>query len=66
MIYTVPRVIVLRWADTLCGEVGGGGLALEISSFLAPNGTPLLARAISRGPKTLDFQRQPPAPHLPI
>jgi hypothetical protein len=65
MIYTALRVIVLMRADTLCGEVGGGGLALESSSFLAPNGTRLSARAISRGPKTLDFQRQPPAPHLP-
>ncbi len=30
--------------------------------FLAQNGTRLSARAISRGPKTLDIQRQPPPP----
>jgi hypothetical protein len=36
MIYTTPRVIVLMQADTLCGEVEGGGLELEIESFWAP------------------------------
>jgi hypothetical protein len=36
MIYTAPCVIVLMRADTVCGEVGGGGLALEIESFWAP------------------------------
>jgi hypothetical protein len=24
MIYTAPCVMFLMWADTLCGEVGGG------------------------------------------
>ncbi len=36
MIYTAPCVIVLMRADTLCGEVGGGGLELEIESFWSP------------------------------
>jgi hypothetical protein len=36
MIYTALCVIVLMWADTLCGEVGGGGLELEIEGFWTP------------------------------
>ncbi len=36
MIYTAPCIIVLMRADTLGGEVGGGGLELEIESFWAP------------------------------
>jgi hypothetical protein len=38
MIYTAPCVRFLMRADTLRGEVGvgGGGLALEISSFVGP------------------------------
>jgi hypothetical protein len=39
-IYTAPCVRFLMRADTLCGEVGGGGgvggLALEISSLVGP------------------------------
>ncbi len=35
MIYTAPRVIVFMRAGPLLGELGGG-LALEISSFLGP------------------------------
>jgi hypothetical protein len=36
MMYTTPFVMFLRmWADTLCGQVGGGW-ALEMESFLGP------------------------------
>ncbi len=35
MIYTAPCVMVLMRADTFCEQVGGG-LALEIESFLGP------------------------------
>ncbi len=36
MIYTAPCVRFLMRADTLHGEVGGGGVALETSSFVGP------------------------------
>ncbi len=38
MIYTAPCVRFFMWADRLRGEVGegGGGLALEIESFVGP------------------------------
>jgi hypothetical protein len=36
MIYTAPCVRFLMRADRLRGEVGGGGLALEIESFVGP------------------------------
>ncbi len=37
MIYTSLCVRFLMWADRLRGEVGGGGgLALEIKSFVGP------------------------------
>jgi hypothetical protein len=36
MIYTAPCVRFLMRADTLRGEVGGGGVALETSSFVGP------------------------------
>ncbi len=35
MIYTAPCVMFLMRAETLCGQVGGG-LALEMESFLGP------------------------------
>jgi hypothetical protein len=36
MIYTAPCVRFLMRGDTLRGEVGGGGVALETSSFVGP------------------------------
>jgi hypothetical protein len=35
MVYTTPCVMFLMRADTLRGQVGGG-LALEMESFLGP------------------------------
>ncbi len=61
MIYTALCVMLLMRADTLRGEVVGG-LALEISSFWAPNGTRLSARAISQGPTKLEISSANP-PH---
>jgi hypothetical protein len=53
-------------ADTLFGEGGGMGLALEISSFVGPCE---MARAYRRvlfgAQKTRDLQRQPHPPPLP-
>jgi hypothetical protein len=57
MIHTSLFVMFLMRAETLCGQVGGGG-ALEISSFWAPNATRLSARSMPfhRAQKTFDFQ----------
>ncbi len=40
MIYRAPCVRFLMRADTLRGEVGGGGVALETSSFVGPLASP--------------------------
>jgi hypothetical protein len=65
MSYTAPCVIVLMRADTLCGEVGGGGLELEIESF----GPLEIARADRRVPfgvKKLEISScNPPPPTSP-
>jgi hypothetical protein len=59
MIYTARCVMLLMRAETLRGEVVGG-LALEISSFWAPNVTRLSARAISQGPTKLEISSANP------
>ncbi len=56
--YRIP--VMIQFRSTVFST-----LFIYFSSFLAPNGTRLSACAISRGPKTLDFQLQHPAPHLP-
>ncbi len=59
MIYTAPCIRFLMQADRLRGEVGwGGGLALEIESFVGPC-------EIAWAHKTQDFQHQPPSPPPP-
>jgi hypothetical protein len=64
MIYTDSCVMFLMHAGPLWEQVGGG-LALEISSFWAPNGTRLLARWHFTGPKKLLISRAWPPPTCP-
>ncbi len=65
-IYMAPCVIVLMRADTLCGEVGeGGGLALEIESFLGPLKWHEPIGECHLEPKKLKISRAQPPPTSP-
>jgi hypothetical protein len=65
MIYTAPCVRFLMRADTLRGEVGGGGVSMETWVLWAPVKMQELIGECYLGPKNSGFQRHPPPPTSP-
>jgi hypothetical protein len=57
----VRNVLFLMRADTLRGEVGGGGLVLKIMSFVGPCEMARADRRVLLGAQ----KTPPPTPHLP-